>query len=87
MRRVLQINKKEAPVHSAVEMPVQVQEQLKQITDAVSIGTIVATIVGWLPSIAAFISIIWGLIRIWETRTLQNLVARRRKGKAANVKE
>ena len=43
----------------------------KHLLDFASISTTVATIAGWLPAIAALISIIWGCIRIYETQTVQ----------------
>ena len=49
------------------------QDQVKHAIDVASIGTVVATLTEWLPPIAALISIIWGLIRIYETRTIQAL--------------
>ena len=52
------------------------QEQLKHIGDALSIGTILGTIAGYLPAIAALVSIVWGLIRIYETRTFQRMFGR-----------
>lgn len=51
-------------------------EQLKHVADALSIGTILATIAGWLPAIAALVSIIWGVIRIYETKTVQRLLGK-----------
>lgn len=46
-------------------------DHAKHAADALSIGTIIATIAGWLPAIAALVSIVWGVIRIYETRTVQ----------------
>jgi hypothetical protein len=43
----------------------------KHFLDFASISTTLATIAGWLPAIAALISIIWGCIRIYETPTVQ----------------
>jgi len=51
-------------------------EQIKHLGDALSVGTIIATIAGWLPAIAAFVSIIWGVLRILETRTVQKLLGK-----------
>lgn len=51
-------------------------EGLKHTGDAVSITTIIATIAGWLPAVAALLSIIWTLIRIYETNTIQALMER-----------
>lgn len=50
-------------------------DHLKPAGDVLSLGTVVATLGGWLPSIAAFVSIVWGCIRIYETRTVQGWLA------------
>ena len=50
------------------------QEQLKLAGDAISIGTVLGTIAGYLPAIAALVTIVWTGIRIWETATVQKLV-------------
>ena len=55
------------------------QEQTKQVLDVASIGTVVATLTAWLPPIAALISILWGLIRVYETETVQKLIKKWRK--------
>lgn len=49
-------------------------EHLKQTGDIVSIGTVLATVAGWLPAVAAAMSIIWTLLRIYETKTVQGWV-------------
>lgn len=46
-------------------------ETAKTIIDAISIGGVMATLAGWLPAIAALFSIVWTVIRIYETRTVQ----------------
>jgi hypothetical protein len=51
---------------------------LKHCLDAAAIGTVVATIAGWLPAVAAGLSIIWTLIRIYETGTVQRLLGRQK---------
>lgn len=48
-----------------------VQEHTKNIADALSVGTVIATIAGWLPAIAAALSILWTVIRIFETETVK----------------
>ena len=47
------------------------QETAKHVIDALSILTVIGTLVDMLPSIAALISIIWSVIRIYETKTVQ----------------
>jgi hypothetical protein len=39
--------------------------------------TVVGTLVEMLPSIAAIFTIVWTVIRIWETKTVQNLLGRK----------
>lgn len=58
-----------SPVHS-------VMEGMKPAGDILSIGVVLATLASWLPSIAAIFTIIWTAIRIYETRTVQNLLGR-----------
>jgi hypothetical protein len=42
----------------------QTLEQAKTIGDVLSISTVVATIAGWLPAIAAIFSILWLVMQI-----------------------
>jgi len=46
-------------------------ETLKQAADAVSVVTVIGTLVEVLPAIAAGFTIVWTIIRIWETKTVQ----------------
>jgi hypothetical protein len=46
-------------------------DTFKHIIDALSIGGVMATLAGWLPAIAALASLVWTVIRILETRTVQ----------------
>ena len=56
-----------------------VSEQAKHIGDAISIGTVLAALAGWLPAVAALLTIIWTGIRIWETDTVQKIFGRWKK--------
>ena len=56
----------------------QVDEHLKQTLDIVSITTVFGTLMGILPSIAALLSIIWSVVRLYETQTVQKLIAKAR---------
>lgn len=51
-------------------------ETTKNVVDALSIMTVVGTLVEMLPSLAAIFTIVWTAIRIWETETVQNLLGR-----------
>ena len=52
-------------------------ETTKHVVDALSIMSVVGTLVEMLPSIAAIFTIVWTVIRIWETETVQNLLGRK----------
>lgn len=59
----------------------QVDEHLKQTLDLVSITTVFGTLMGILPSIAALLSIVWSVVRLYETDTVQKLI-RKYKGES-----
>lgn len=61
----------------------QMSSEVKNALDLVSLGTVLGTLAAWLPPLAALVSILWGLIRIYETQTVQAWVSRRR-AKACN---
>jgi hypothetical protein len=50
---------------------------VKHVIDALSIATVLGTLVDMLPSIAAALSIVWSIIRIWETDTVQRWVGKK----------
>ena len=58
---------------------VHASETTKHIVDTVSVATVLASLAAWLPPIAALVSIIWGLIRIYETKTVQSILGRRKR--------
>ena len=45
--------------------------------DVISLSIVVGTLVQYLPAVAAVVSIVWGCIRIYETKTVQNLLGRK----------
>lgn len=47
-------------------------EAVKHVVDALSLVTVIGTLVDMLPSIAAVFTIVWTAIRIYETKTVQN---------------
>jgi hypothetical protein len=51
-------------------------DAIKVAADGLSIGTVVATLFGWLPQIAALASLVWTAIRIYETKTVQRWLGR-----------
>lgn len=48
-----------------------INEHTKHVIDWTSIGIALGTLIQILPSIAAALSILWTLIRIYETKTVQ----------------
>ena len=46
-------------------------ELIKAAIDGVSIATVIGTLSQFLPPLAALFTIIWTLIRIYETKTVQ----------------
>lgn len=46
-------------------------ETIKQVADAASVVTVVGTLAGVLPAMAALFTIVWTGIRIYETDTVQ----------------
>lgn len=57
-------------------------EELDETTraglDALSIFTVIGTLIDMLPSIAAVVTIVWTSIRIYETNTVQKLLRRKK---------
>lgn len=51
-------------------------ETIKLAGDVASVTTVVGTLVGILPSIAAVFTIVWTSIRIYETDTVQSFLRR-----------
>jgi hypothetical protein len=54
-------------------------DHAKTIVDLSSITVVLATLVEWLPAVAALASLIWSIIRIYETQTVQRWVEKCRK--------
>jgi hypothetical protein len=54
------------------------QEEAKAVVDVVAVTTTVSTLMGWLPAVAAALSIVWTVVRIFETNTIQNLIHRKK---------
>lgn len=52
----------------------QLPDQAKTVGDVVAAGLTVAVLAKWLPALAAFLTIVWTAIRIYETETVQRIV-------------
>jgi hypothetical protein len=51
-------------------------ETAKHVVDAMSLVTVVGTLVQLLPAVAALFTIVWTAIRIYETATVQKLLGK-----------
>ena len=54
-----------------------VSEPAKHVVDALSILTVLGTLVEILPAIAALLSIVWSLLRIYESKTVQKWLGKK----------
>ena len=54
------------------------QEEAKAAVDVIAVTTTVSALMGWLPAVAAALSIVWTVIRILETDTIQNLIHKKK---------
>lgn len=53
-------------------------DSAKTVGDILSLTTVVGTLMQVLPSIAAIFTIVWTVIRIYETKTVQAILKRGR---------
>lgn len=52
-------------------------ETTKHIVDALSLATVLGTLMSVLPAIAALASLVWSVIRIYETKTVQGWLGKK----------
>jgi len=53
-----------------------ITDAVKPLIDVASILTIFGTLMNALPAVAALLSVIWSVIRIYETDTVQRLLGK-----------
>lgn len=53
-------------------MAQQTTETVKHVTDGLSIITVLGTLADILPALAALFSLVWSIIRIFETDTVRD---------------
>lgn len=63
-------------LHQYIE---HIDDHTKHVIDYTSIGVALGSLIQILPSIAAALSIVWTVIRIYETKTVQSWLKRRYK--------
>jgi len=52
-------------------------EQTKEMVDIAAASTGIMSLATWLPPIASLFTIVWLGLRIWESKTVQDLVAKK----------
>ena len=60
----------------SADMKTEITDSTKHAVDALSLATVLGTLVDMLPSISAIFTIVWTCIRIWETDTVRTLTGR-----------
>ena len=56
-------------------------DHTKHLVDTASIATVVGTISGLLPAVAALFTIVWTALRIYESKTVQGYLEKKRGGR------
>lgn len=51
-----------------------------------SLGVIITTILGWVPAVAATIAIVWYMVQLYESKTIQRLIENRLRKKLIKLK-
>ena len=49
-------------------------QETKTAIDVVAVSATTGSVLGWLPPLAAALTIVWTLIRIYETETIKALI-------------
>ena len=52
-------------------------EGTKHVLDGLSLITVLGTLMDWLPAVAALLSIVWTLLRIYESKTVQKWLGKK----------
>jgi hypothetical protein len=52
-------------------------EGTKHVLDGLSLITVLGTLMNWLPAVAALLSIVWTLLRIYESATVQKWLGKK----------
>lgn len=64
----------------------ETHETTKHVVDALSLVTVVGTLVELLPAVAALFTIVWTAIRIYETDTVQKLLGKEKPNEEGKTK-
>jgi hypothetical protein len=58
-------------------MKEHLNEGTKHVLDGLSLITVLGTLMDWLPAVAALLSIVWTLLRIYESKTVQKWLGKK----------
>jgi hypothetical protein len=58
-------------------MKEHLNEGTKHVLDGLSLITVLGTLMDWLPAVAALLSIVWTLLRIYESKTIQKWLGKK----------
>jgi hypothetical protein len=61
--------------------------QVDRVLDVLSMGSLVAVVLGVLPTLSLVLTVIWTAIKIYETSTVQRTLKRRRRMKRIKLNE
>lgn len=64
----------------------ETHETTKHVVDALSLVTVVGTLIELLPAVAALFTIVWTAIRIYETDTVQKLLGKEKPNEEGKTK-
>ena len=68
-------------LHKFQEYFDHIDEHTKHVLDFTSIGVVLGSLIQILPAVASLFTIVWTGIRIYETKTVQNLLKNRKASK------
>lgn len=63
------------PAERGVTVQTHIPDSVKTAGDIAAATLTVAVVAKWLPAVAAFLTIIWTALRIWETDTVKGIRA------------
>jgi len=64
-----------------------ISEPVKTIIDGLSLANVVAVFISLIPHLTAIFSLIWVVIRIYETHTFQRLILRKQRTRKTDLKK
>lgn len=57
-----------------LEIIANVDKDIIHLIDGLTLSILLGTLMGWIPSVTAIISLVWMCIKVYETKTFQKLI-------------